>query len=114
MTVEEFLEFWKNIQWPELKTIYYRLYYNDVGEPLFYSYEDLPGTYIDITPEQCVQQDMAVQVVDGKLVRRRQTRITKLVPSTTGTLCSPNDVSIVIAQQPGKYWKKTENVVETN
>lgn len=114
MTEEEFLEFWKNIQWPEPKPVYYRLYYNDVGEPLFYSHEDLSGKHIDITPEQFSLQDLSVKIVDGKLVRQRQTRITKLVPSNSGVLCHSNDVTVVVAQQPGQYWKKKQNVVDTN
>jgi len=114
MTEEEFLEFWKNIQWPKPKPVYYRLYHNDVGEPLFYSHEDLPGRHIDITPEQFVLQDQSVKIVDGKLVRQRQTRITKLVPRNSGVLCHSNDVTIVVDQQPGQYWKKKENVVDTN
>jgi len=114
MTEEEFLEVWKNIQWPAPKPVYYRLYYNDVGEPVFYSHEDLPGKHIDITPEQFALQDHSVKIVDGKLVRQRQTRITKLVPGKSGVLCHSNDVTVVVAQQPGQYWKKKQNVVDTN
>jgi hypothetical protein len=114
MTEEEFLEFWKNIQWPEPKPVYYRLYYNDVGEPLFYSHEDLPGKYIEVTPEQFALQDWLVKIVDGKIVRQRTVGMSKLVPATSGTLCHTNDVTIVVAQQPGQYWKKKENVVTTN
>ena len=114
MTEEEFLEFWKNIQWPEPKPVYYRLYHNDVGEPLFYSHDDVPGKHIDITPEQFASQDHSVKIVDGKLVRQRQTRITKLVHSNSGVLCHTNDVTVVVAQQPGQYFKKKQNVVDTN
>ena len=51
MNEEEFAEFWKNFKWPEVKPVYFRLYYNEKGKALFYSQEDLPGKYIDITPE---------------------------------------------------------------
>jgi hypothetical protein len=114
MTENEFLEFWKNIQWPKIKPVYYRLYYDNAGLPLFYSQEDLPGKYIDVTPEQFAMQDQSVKIIDGKLVRQRRTRITKLVHRDSGTLCHVKDVSIVVDQQPGQYWKKQENVVETN
>jgi hypothetical protein len=114
MTEDEFLEFWKNIQWPEIAPVHYRLYYNDVGLPLFYSQENLPGKYIDVTPTQFALQDLSVKVRDGKLVRQRRTAITKLVHSNVGTLCHAKDVTIVVDQPPGQYWKKTENVVETN
>jgi hypothetical protein len=114
MTEEEFLEFWRNFKWPEINPVYRRLYYSDAGEPLFYSQEDLPGKYIDVTPEQYALQDQSVKVIDGKLIRRRTARMTKLVPADSGTLCHLNDVSVIVSDQPGQYWKKKENVVETN
>lgn len=114
MTEEEFLEFWHNFKWPEIKPVYRRLYYNDIGEPLFYSQEDLPGKYIDVTPEQFALQDQSVKIVDGKLIRRRTARMTKLAPADSGTLCHTTDVTVVVIAQPGQYWKKTEHVIETN
>lgn len=114
MTEQEFLEFWNNYKWTDAKPVYYRLYYSDSGEPLFYSHEDLPGKYIDVTPEQFALQDRSVKVIDGKLVRQRIVRMTKIVPATSGTLCHPTDVAVVVEDQPGQYWKKKENVVETN
>jgi len=114
MNDQEFLEFWNNFKWPEITLVYRRLYYDDAGEPLFYSQEDLPGKYIDVTPEQFALQDRSVKVINGKLVRRRTARIAKLVPAESGTLCHANDVTIVVDDQPGQYWKKKENVVETN
>jgi len=114
MTEQEFLEFWNNYKWTDTKTVYYRLYYSDSGEPLFYSHEDLPGKYIEVTPEQFALQDTAVKIVDGRLVRQRTVRTTKIVPAISGTLCHLTDVSVIVADQPGQYWKKTENVVETN
>jgi hypothetical protein len=114
MTEEEFLNFWTDYKWTDVKPVLYRLYYSDAGDPLFYSHEDLPGKYIDITPEQFALQDRSVRVVDGKIVRRQTARMSKLVPSESGTLCHINDVTIVVAGQPGQYWKKKENVVETN
>jgi hypothetical protein len=114
MNEEELLEFYKNYKWTDVEPVYYRLYHDDAGTPLFYSREDLPGKYIDITPKQFALQDMAVRVVDGKIVRRRSTWIKKLVPAKSGTLCHSQDVAVVIADQPGQYWKKKENVIETN
>ena len=114
MTEQEFLEFWKNHQWTDNKPVHYRLYYDDAGLPLFYSHEALPGKYVDVTPEQFALQDRSVKIIDGQLVRCRTASMTKLVPADSGTLCHSNDVTIVVADQPGQYWKKTENVVETN
>jgi len=114
MNEQEFLEFWNNYKWSDTKTVYYRLYYSDSEEPLFYSHEDLPGKYIDVTPEQFALQDRSVKIIDGKLVRQRTARMTKLVPANSGTLCHTRDVTVVVADQPGQYWKRTENVIETN
>jgi hypothetical protein len=114
MTEEEFLNFWTNYKWTDVNPVHYRLYYNDLGLPLFYSHEDLPGKYIDVTPEQFALQDRLVRVVDGKLVRQRTARMTKLVPADSGTLCHTQDVAVVVIDQSGQYWKRSENVVNTN
>ncbi len=114
MTEQEFLEFWRNYEWIDTKPVYFRLYYSDSGEPRFYSHEELPGKYIDVTPTQFALQDRSVKIIDGKMVSQRTARMTKIVPATSGTLCHPADVSVIVVNQPGQYWKKTENVVETN
>jgi len=114
MNEEELLEFYKNYNWSDPAPIHYRLYHDDEGTPLFYSQEDLPGKYIDITPQQFALQDMEARVVDEKLIRVRISWLNKVVHADSGTLCHHNDVTIVVDQQPGQYWKKKENVVETN
>jgi len=114
MTEQEFLDFWETIKWPEINPVFYRLYHDDTGLPLFYSQEDLPGKYIDITPAQFALQNMAVRVVDKKLIQYKTIWVNKLVTADSGTLCHSQDVTIVVADQSGKYWKKQENVIETN
>jgi len=106
MNDQEFLDFWRTFEWPKEKTIYYRLYHDDSGRPLFYSHEDCAGKYIDVTPEQFALQDMQVRVVDGVLKPRAKPLPPKLVPSSTGTPCYPNDVSIVVSrQESNQQWK---------
>jgi hypothetical protein len=106
MNDQEFLDFWKTIQWPEEKTIYYRLYYNDSGEPLFYSHDDRPGKYIEVSPEQFALSDMQVRVVDGALKTRPKPVPPKLMPSGQGTPCHPNDVAVVVdTQEIHQRWK---------
>jgi hypothetical protein len=103
---QEFLDFWKAIEWPEVKTIYYRLYYDDSGRALFYSHDDQPGKYIDVTPEQFASGDLQVLVVDGVLKLRKQPMPPKLIPSGTGTPCHANDVAVVVSpQEPNQKWK---------
>jgi hypothetical protein len=102
----EFLDFWKNIEWPEVKPIYYRLYYDDVGQPLFYSHKDLIGKYIDVTPEQFALRDLQVRIVNGVLKPRKRPVPPKLVPSDQGTPCHPNDVAVVVSgQEEHQGWK---------
>jgi hypothetical protein len=114
MTEQEFLEFWHNYKWTDPAPVHYRLYHDDSGLPMFYSHEDLTGKYVDVTPEQFALQDRSVKVVDGKLVRQRSARMTKLMPADSGTLCHVRDITVVVSDQPGQYWKKKENVIETN
>jgi len=104
--------FWAALQnWnPEPpKPIYYRLYHDELGVPICYSHEDLPGNYIDVTPMDCAISSMNVRVVDGKLVKiQPRTRVTKLVPAAAGTPCDPHDVTI-ITQGIAQYWKRKTN-----
>ena len=83
---------------PAPQTVYYRLYYNDSGLPLFYSHEDQPGKYIDVTPEQFALSDLKVRVVNGILVPY-QPPTPKLRPGNTGTACHPTDVAVVVSTQ---------------
>ena len=106
MNDKEFLDFWRTIKWPEVKTIHYRLYYDDLGRALFYSHDNQPGKYIDVTPEQFALQDLQVRVVDGVLKPRAQPMPPKLVPSDRGPSCYPNDVAVVVsAQEKHQRWK---------
>ena len=106
MNEQEFLDFWNAIEWPEIKPVYYRLYYDDSGQPLFYSHEDQPGKYIDVTPEQFALGDMQVRVVNGVLTTRTQPLPPKLMPGMTGTACHINDVAVVVnEQEPNQRWK---------
>ena len=71
----------------------YRLYYNDLGEVLFYTTEDLPGKYIIVDKQVYDTGRYDNTVVNGKLVTPAQYIYQKLVPVDTPDL--NNDVSIV-------------------
>jgi hypothetical protein len=95
MTPEEFWTILHAI--PEEIPTLRRLYYNDSGEPLFYSTEDLPGNYIDIDPETFSRASSQVRVRNGQIVSTTTHRVTKkLVPANHGIACDSRDVCVVV------------------
>ena len=111
---ENFLEFWRSFQWPEIQPVTYRLYHDDQGRPIIYTMEDLPGTYIEIDQTTYTLASFDVKVVDGKLVII-QPAITakKLKPSQDqGTTCDPRDVCVVIDNtDKHQKWNITTNEI---
>ena len=101
-------EFWKILaDVPATEVLHYRLYHDAHGVPLFYSMEDVPGTYIDIDAETFARSHTNMRVRDGKLIEIARTTSTKLIPGDTGTPCDPTDVSMVVSeQQPNIKWSK--------
>jgi|688.fasta_scaffold359463_3 hypothetical protein len=106
-------EFWGILHdMPEPKPVFFRLYHQD-GVPLFYSMEDIPGTYVEIDAETFSRSSMHVRVRDGKLVESIWRTTAKLVPSAHGTPCHPYNVAIVVPEtEPHQRWSK--QTYETN
>jgi hypothetical protein len=112
-TTENFLQVFSNLEPWQPPVVFWRLYYDEAGNPLFYTQEDTPGNYIDITPEQYQRASMQVRVRDGKLIELSINRTKKLMPSETGTPCYPTDVSIVVdPETEHQCWRLKYN--ETN
>jgi hypothetical protein len=98
---------------PEPLLPFFRLYYDEQGMPLFYSMEDRPGTYIEITPEEFYKGATNVRVRDGRLVEVTWATTTKLVPGNSGSPCHPDNVAVIVAEdQPHIRWSK--KTYETN
>jgi len=91
---------------PEPAPIFFRLYYNERGEPVSYSMEHLPGNYIEIDVETYHRSSFNVRVVDGKIVPIVHKKPTsKLKPGTTGTPCHPTNVSVIASpNQDHQFW----------
>ena len=112
-TTQNFWEVFNNLTPFVMPVILRRLYYDDQGHPLFYSQEDLPGNYIDVTPEQYQLANMQVRVRNGQLVELKFNPVTKLTPGDTGTPCHPTDVSIVVTESQ-EHTKWSKRVFESN
>ena len=111
-SAQNLLEAMAHFKWPEPHPVSYRLYYDDHGNPVIYSMEDLPGNYIEIDPQIYAVGSFRVRVVDQKLIHvRPKIQVKKLQPDTeTGTPCSTFDVCVVVReQQPHTKWKITNN-----
>lgn len=86
--------------------IEYRLYYNEHGDPLHYTCEDLPGDYVVVSAEVYAQGRYDCRIVNGQIKYPSQIKYAKLVPGTKGTACYAKDVSIVSnTETDAKHWK---------
>lgn len=109
-TEENFWKAWAESP-PGPAPVFFRLYYDEHGCPISYSMEDLSGNYIDIDAETYQLSSRNVRVIDGKLVHIKPKKtVSKLIPSTSGTACLIDNVSIVVSeQQPHIKWNIKSN-----
>lgn len=104
MTPEEFYAILQAV--PAREPPQHRLYHDDAGRPLFYTMEDLPGTWIEVSPIDYVLAKHDVKVKDGKIVDLPKTPVVrKLQPSTQGTSCHPKDICLIVdTDHPNQKW----------
>ena len=105
MTPEDLIKLFQAA--PEPQQPFFRLYHDDQGNPLFYSMEDRPGTYIEIDQATFARGATNVRVRDGRLVEVTWATTTKLVPGNSGSPCHPDNVAVIVAEnQPHIRWSK--------
>jgi len=108
MTPEELISLLQDM--PEPEPVFYRLYHDNNGNPLFYSMADVPGTYVEIDRDTYAKNSMRVKVINGQLLEITWKTVDKLVPSDTGTNCDTRDVSVVVSYESNSKWSKKSYV----
>ena len=104
MTPEEFFAILQAA--PQPLPLQHRLYHDEQGHVLFYTMEDLPGSWIAVDALTYAQASHDVRVIEGQVVPLPKIRtISKLRPGATGTSCDPRDICIVVSHdQPHVRW----------
>jgi hypothetical protein len=109
MTPEEFWSILHAV--PDVAPVFYRLYHNEAGVPLFYSMTNQPGTYIEIDQVTYARAPSDVRVKNKQLVKVTWQTAQKLTPADSGTQCHSQNVAVIVNSK-GQYWKK--KTYETN
>ena len=110
-TTENFLAVWNNLTAYETKFPTFKLYYGENGCPITYTNEELEGDYIEVDGPTYMLGDMNVRVRDGKIIKFVQQTYKKIKPSSTGTACVAEDVTVIA---PADYPKQTLWRLTTN
>jgi len=87
----------------------FKLYYDDNGSIVCYSCENIEGNYIVIDAQTYAEGRHDVKIVDGKIVKNFSNAVVvRLVRDVQGTLCSVEDMSIIVDKDDDiekQYWK---------
>jgi hypothetical protein len=87
----------------------FRLYFDDLGSVVCYTCEKLEGNYIIIDALAFAEGRYDVRVVEGRVIKDApNATIIRLIPSTEGTLCAAEDLSVIVNEDDDiekQYWK---------
>lgn len=88
----------------------FRLYYDDNGDYICYTCEDLEGNYIVVDSQTYAEGRPDVKVINGELIKpSNRVNIVKLVIGDEGTTCSEEDITIIVDDRyvgPVLKWKE--------
>lgn len=97
-----------NWEQPQAK-LEFRLYYDEHGNVVSYSMEDLPGNYIVIDRITFDQTRFDIKVKDGKIIKVSNPASWKLFLTDNETVhrCHPDNVCIIVPAdyQTPQYWE---------
>ena len=101
---DAFFQAYKSISLEDVSDPVYRLYYDPLsGEPIFYSMQDEPGTYIEVDAKTYSIGNYNCVVENGKLKNLNiQGKYFKLVPGNAGTTTHIDNVMIIA--EKGQKW----------
>lgn len=115
MNEKEFIELHDSIvaQVAPLPEFEYRLYYDDEGNVIDYSYlPGVKGASIIIDKQTFLERRTDLKVINESIVYMCDfTSYTKLVPSDQGTGCHP-DNALLVDNESTKYWEVKTFTVE--
>ncbi len=89
----------------------FRVYYDDKGNILCYTCEELEGNYLVIDSETYAAARPELKVIDGELVKLKSViRVSKLIPADKGTKCTKENIGIVVSDEYDSItvWNKKE------
>jgi len=75
----------------------FRLYYDENGDVLFYTCEDLPGNYIVVDAQTYAECRFDIRIVEQKIVKLAgKINFIKVVPNVNGVRCAYEDNAILV------------------
>lgn len=78
----------------------FRLYYDDNGNCICYTCDNLEGNYLVVDSQTFAEGRPDVKVINGELIKPSNTlNIVKLVIGDEGTTCAVEDISIIVDKE---------------
>ena len=75
----------------------FRLYYDDNGDCICYTCEDLEGNYLVIDTQTFAEGRPDVKVINGVLIKPSSiVNVVKLVHGDNGTTCAVEDIGVIV------------------